>query len=144
MTTKSRIEPAWVPLAALPHRRDDGVDLLLEEAARMMQSAGLEVIGYVQRKEEIPGQYDPDRHLEDVTTGERIVISQSLGSGSRACRLDPQGLTDATQRMLTKMESGADVLILNRFGHGELEGGGFRSVIERAVSDDMPALIAVG
>jgi hypothetical protein len=42
-----------------------------------------------------------------------------------------------------EIEAGADLLILNRFGKGETEGQGFRTVIELAYAKQIPVLTVV-
>ncbi|MCA1453739.1 DUF2478 domain-containing protein [Bradyrhizobium sp. BRP22] len=45
--------------------------------------------------------------------------------------------------MATAIDRGADVLIINRFGRQECEGKGLCYPVERALSADIPVVIAV-
>lgn len=70
-------------------------------------------------------------------------ITQSLGPGSRGCRLDPQVLAESCSSLLAELDRGVDILVLNRFGKAEFEGQGFRTVIEKAFEMGIPVLVAV-
>jgi hypothetical protein len=82
----------------------------------------------------------------DLTTisSERMFrISQPLGNGSRGCRLHPGALAECAAFLETELHTGADLLVLNRFGRGEAEGRGFRDLICTALMLDVPVLTAV-
>lgn len=131
------------PITALPHTKGDAVDLLLADAARALQTAGLRVAGVVQRAR--PGQASccSDFYLEDLATGALHEISQRLGREARGCRLDYGRLAEAHAGIEAGLRAGADALIINRFGYSESQGGGLRPLIERAVSEEIPVLISV-
>lgn len=75
--------------------------------------------------------------------GPTLRISQSLGIGSRGCRLNPGALEDAVGLVEASMAADCDIVIVNKFGKHEAEGGGFRSLIGLAVSLDIPVLVGV-
>ena len=75
--------------------------------------------------------------------GSVLRISQDLGPSSKGCRLDPDALETAVGRVTANLASGADVLIVNKFGKHEAEGRGFRSAIADAISQDMPVLVGI-
>jgi hypothetical protein len=66
-----------------------------------------------------------------------------LGREAHGCRLDPGALAEAAPLLEGMIETGADLLIINRFGKAEAEGAGLRSVIERAILVGVPVLTAV-
>jgi len=76
--------------------------------------------------------------------GQVISISQSLGALARGCRLDPQGLAQAAGLVERALDSGPRLLIVNKFGKSEAEGGGFRPAIGTALANGIPVLCAVG
>ncbi len=125
------------------NRHDDAVDALLEEMARAFEAQGARVAGFVQRETDTGADCCPTTHLEDLATGERHLISQPLGNGSKGCRLDPRALAGLCGLLDAALARGADILVLNRFGKGEAEGHGFRVAIERALLDGVPVLTAV-
>ena len=74
---------------------------------------------------------------------ERLQLFQDLGSCSAGCRLDVGQLLDAGQQVASAIDRGADLVIVNRFGRQEREGKGLSFLIERALSHDIPVVIAV-
>lgn len=130
-------------IAAIRFGDGDRIDELLETVVRAVQSSGHPVAGYLQRETPDGPGCCPATFLEDVSSGERLRITQALGAGSRGCRLDPQALADVSGRLLTVVDTATDLLVLNRFGKGESDGQGFRSVIESACGLGVPVLTAV-
>lgn len=78
-----------------------------------------------------------------VHTGEVLLLAQPTTSPASGCKLDLARLQDAAARVATAMEAGADVVIINRFGKREKDGKGLSRVIERALDNDIPVVIAV-
>jgi hypothetical protein len=52
-------------------------------------------------------------------------------------------LLDAGMQIAGAIDQGADLLIVNRFGRQEREGKGLSYLVERALSADIPVVIAV-
>ncbi|KAB2749107.1 MULTISPECIES: DUF2478 domain-containing protein [Brucella] len=130
-------------LAAILAAKDVPVDQLLAGVAHRARQAGLRVAGFLQHRESNTDECCRDIEIEHIGTGVTQIISQSLGSGSKGCRLDPAALADVAGSLLAELDSGADMLILNRFGKGETEGHGFRSIIEIAYARQIPVLTVV-
>jgi hypothetical protein len=80
--------------------------------------------------------------LVDLMTGRHFPISQDLGSGAQGCRLDPGGLAGVGASLEATINR-VNFLILNKFGKGEAEGHGLRSVFARAMVAGIPVLTAV-
>lgn len=76
--------------------------------------------------------------------GPDITITQALGPGSDACRLDPSAIAEAVARVEGAGVAGADLFILNKFGPEEAAGRGFRPVIAAALECGVPVLVGVG
>lgn len=130
-------------LAAILAVKDQPVDLFLAEIAARARRSGLQVAGFLQHRGQDGDECCRDIEIEHITTGAVHIISQSLGSGSSGCKLDPQALADVAGSLRAELDSGADLLILNRFGKGETEGHGFRALIETAYAREIPVLTVV-
>lgn len=130
-------------IAAIRFGDEDRIDELLETVVRAVQSRGYPVAGYLQRETPDGPGCCPATFLEDVSSGEQLRITQALGAGSRGCRLDPQALADVSGRLLAAVDPATGLLVVNRFGKGESDGQGFRSVIESACGLGVPVLTAV-
>jgi len=145
-TTEESLVPPGVTvpmLAAIRIAEDTPTDQLLLSVVHALQAEGRSVAGFIQCK----GRKDASGHaemmLEDIVSGQRICISQPLGRGSRGCRLHPGAVAGIAGPFIEAIETGPDLLVLNRFGKGESEGQGFRSVLEKAYLLGIPVLTSV-
>lgn len=130
-------------IAALSFKDGEAIDCVLEEIVRDLQAKGYRVSGFLQRETAETDSCCSIMDLENIEKGTKIRISQALGPGSRGCRLDFNGLAEASGVLIGELETGIDLLVLNRFGKGESEGQGFRAVIQKAIELDIPVLTAV-
>ncbi|WP_034490574.1 DUF2478 domain-containing protein [Afifella pfennigii] len=112
--------------------------------AERLQARGMRCIGTV---EEAPERYRArhpcDMALRVLPDGPTRPISQKLGAGARGCRLDPGALEACVSDTAARLSSGADLLILNKFGKLEEQGRGFRDVMAEALSLGIPVLAGV-
>lgn len=120
-----------------------GGDVLLAELAHTLLAQGARLAGAIQHNVETSGQIRCDMTLEILGQGNEIRISQRLGAGARGCRLDPAGLEQTVGLVEATLSAPRDLLIINKFGKQEIDGRGFRPVIARALSQDVPVLISV-
>ena len=118
-------------------------DACLRELAGLLREAGLKVAGAVQSNVETDPAYTCKMDLHILTGSEVIRISQDLGTLSKGCRLDPDGLERAVGLVGASLEQNPEVLILNKFGKQELDGRGFRPVVAQALMAGIPVLTAV-
>ena len=81
--------------------------------------------------------------LIDLASQRRVKISQDLGSKSEGCRLDAHGLSEIGALLERTLDQQIELLVLNRFGTAEAEGGGLRSTFVRAIDAGIPILTAV-
>ncbi|WP_288947618.1 DUF2478 domain-containing protein [uncultured Paracoccus sp.] len=119
-------------------------DRLLTAFARRLADSSLRLAGAVQINTEIIPDGDCDMDLMILgDDGPLVRITQSLGPGSQACRLDSAALAQAVARTESVLERGADLLIVNKFGKQECFGRGFRDTIGRALAAGIPVLVHV-
>ncbi|MDK3019964.1 DUF2478 domain-containing protein [Pseudodonghicola flavimaris] len=118
-------------------------DRLLSEFADRCLAGGARLAGVVQHNSDCPEQSGCDMDLQLLPSGDLIRISQSLGAGSRGCRLDTAALEMAVGRVGPLLEQGADLLMINKFGKHEAEGRGFRPLIGAALLQEVPVLLGV-
>lgn len=131
------------PLTALIYTDSSDADRALRRVVRQLKAMGLRLAGVVQRDDPRAGRGDCDMSLEDLTSGETIAISRDRGPHARGCRLDVGELLRATQMVAAALKQRPDVLVLNKFGKMEAEGGGFRELMAEAVATSIPVFIAV-
>ncbi|MCF3974672.1 DUF2478 domain-containing protein [Paracoccus salsus] len=124
-----------------PGRGD--TDLILAGLAADIEARGLRCCGTVQINSERGDSGPCDMDVRVLPSGPVLRISQDLGPSSRGCRLDPVALETAVGLVVARLSSGADLLIINKFGKHEAEGRGFRDVIAQALAMDVPVLVGL-
>ena len=132
-------------LAVLSSGVQGEIDQLLSETARRLQAEGVRLAGVVKVLEENPAEaHACDMDLRVLPDGPRVRITQSLGSGSTGCRLNPSAITEAVAAVEQNSVDAADLFILNKFGPQEAEGRGFCDAIGSALEQEIPVLVGVG
>jgi len=121
-----------------------GLDAALAGVATTLRGAGVRLAGAVQFNTPRRDRCRCEMSLEDLATGRVVDISEDRGPLARGCRLNPSALETVVGLATAAVEQGADLLIVNKFGKHEIEGGGFRAVIAAAVDAGIPVLVAVG
>ena len=128
-------------LAAIVYELGFPIDELVLTVADALRSEGVRLRGVIQ---ETAGRTSCSAMtLADLATGERFSISQDLGAAAQGCRLDPRGLADVAARTDAAMHGDFDLLILNKFGKAEAEGGGLRTTFACAIGAGKPVLSSV-
>ncbi|MCB1340775.1 MAG: DUF2478 domain-containing protein [Pseudooceanicola sp.] len=120
-----------------------GTDLLLAGLAMRLAAKGLRVVGVVQINSDCGPDRPCDMDVRVLPLGPDLRISQSLGPGARGCRLDPEALETAVGLVQASLNTGADLLIVNKFGKHECEGRGFRPVIAEAAALGLPVIVGL-
>ena len=72
-----------------------------------------------------------------------LRLFENRGAGARGCRLDQAALAEATARVEGSLEQVPQLLVLNKFGKAECEGGGLRDLIASAIDRGIPVVIGV-
>ncbi len=118
-------------------------DLLLAAAAEQLLKSGARLAGVVQTNTECVDSTKCDMDVRVLPEGDTIRISQSLGTQSRGCRLDPAALEQAVGYVTASLADKPQLLIVNKFGKHEADGRGFRPLIAEALAQDIPVLVGV-
>ncbi|HRQ56264.1 MAG TPA: DUF2478 domain-containing protein [Azoarcus taiwanensis] len=132
------------PIAAVVYKPTDHVEPLLLRVAIALRNRGLRVGGVLQHDMAAIAEDPCAMELEDLHSGEKFALSQELGSGSEACRLDPASLAHAAVAIRRALDDGVDVVMFNKFGAQEAGGAGLRDEMGLAVVSGVPMLTAVG
>ncbi len=120
------------------------IDQTLDDVAKQLSAQGVRVAGYVQiRGVEIGECECRELYLRDLNTGEHHRISEERGPNAKGCHLDWQALTLLAQSLEQSLSDDTDLLIVNRFGHSESQGRGFRGAIEKAMMLGKSVIVAV-
>ena len=135
-------DPAF-PITALVYTDSDAADRALRDIAIAFIEEGYRLAGLVQINTPRPGRSRCDMMLEELGSGDHLAISQDRGPEARGCALDIGQLLSAMERVRKALAAAPDLVILNKFGKAEAEGGGFRPLIVEAIESGLPLLIGV-
>ncbi|KIC35088.1 DUF2478 domain-containing protein [Leisingera sp. ANG-M7] len=132
-------------IAYVTSQRRGETDRLLSEIAETLQAAGLRLAGIVKDLSYTSRHANGcDMRVRVLSEGSVIKITQDLGEGSGACRLDPAAIAEAISRVEADPMEGASLFILNKFGPEESAGRGFCPLIASALERGIPVLVGVG
>lgn len=130
-------------LAAVGYRSGFKIDDFLARLADLLRADRVKLAGALQENARDVAGFCSAMTLVDLTTRRRFGISQDLGSQAEGCRLDARGIAEIGPLLERTLNQDAELIILNRFGKAEAEGGGLRSAFVRAMEAGIPTLTAV-
>ncbi len=122
-----------------PGRGD--TDLILASLAATLAARGLICGGTVQINTERADSGPCDMDVKVLPDGPVLRISQELGRAAAGCRLNPDALETSVALASARLDAGADIIMINKFGKHEAEGRGSREVIAKALAMDIPVLV---
>ena len=132
-----------IGVVSAPERGE--TDRLLSETAQELEKRGIRTSGIVKVLEHVSEfENGCDMKVRVLPAGPVIKITQSLGQGSGACRLDPGAIAESVAQVENGALHEAQIFILNKFGPEEVAGRGFRNVIGEALELGIPVLVGVG
>ncbi|WP_108683063.1 DUF2478 domain-containing protein [Methyloceanibacter sp. wino2] len=115
---------------------------LLATFAQNVRDAGYRVAGLVQIAQPCSSGCE-GLALQDLSTGDVLPISQDLGPGSTACKLDSATLADACARAERAIVGGADLMILSKFGKLEVVRHGLVDAFRAAMLAGTPVATSI-
>jgi nucleoside-triphosphatase THEP1 len=145
MHLQRELKMSDMPIAALVYA--DGVypDHAIGRAIAPLRERGIPLAGAIQRDPtDRPGRHPCDLLLENLATGEVTAIAEERGKEARGCRLDVGVLTEISEAVTNSLyDDEPKLLIVNKFGKIEVDGGGMREAIADAVHLGIPVLVGV-
>ena len=124
----------------------DGVypDRIMARAIEPLRAAGLALAGALQVEPVAAGRHPCDMLLEDLASGDVLAIAEYRGREARGCRLDVGLLTEIGEAVLHSLhDEQPQLLVINKFGKIEADGGGLRQAVAEAVDLGIPVLVGV-
>ena len=116
----------------------DAAITALWQAVRQLQQDGWRVAGLLNPID------DNGRHcnseLASVADGRCFPIFQNLGRNADGCKLDSGALATAGSVIREAIEEGVDLVVINKFGHAEIDNRGLLSEYLTAISSGIPVL----
>ncbi|HRF09198.1 MAG TPA: DUF2478 domain-containing protein [Xanthobacteraceae bacterium] len=137
--------PGLEPRRLLGLVYEDGfeADRMLSALGYALREQGVAVRGLVQRNTPVSDRIKCDMDLEELGSGKVFHISKDRGALARGCRLDVEMLLIAGEVLEDVLEHGCGLLIVNKFGRTEAEGGGLRNLLARSASHEITTIVGV-
>jgi len=136
-------EPAVAAAAAIVYDETMDVDAIFAETVTELRRDGVMVAGLLQKFAGDARNARRSMWLENLASGALIRLDRPRGSGASGCVLDPDALARAACVLQQAITLDPDLILVNRFGHAEVEGSGLRAEIAEAICAGVPLLIAV-
>ena len=130
-------------VAAIVYADEVYPDAVFKTLVQRGRALGLTLAGVLQHQAFVGGDRRCDVILEDLASGHRTALFENRGAGARGCRLDEAALAEATARVEGSFEQAPHLLVLNKFGKVECDGGGLRDLIASAIDRGIPVIIGV-
>ena len=137
--------PPPLPPAALVYPTGNAEALPLAGFAEELKARGFRVGGLVQTIERDAEGYKQSITGIDVGTGETTILARYQGDRrvDANCGFDVAALAAATRAVRGAMANDADLIVIEKFGRHEGEGGGLRDEILGALAAGIPTVTAV-
>lgn len=123
-----------IALATIIHAGEGEYDDLLRNFVEELKTGGVNVQGLLTK------HYKNPMIIYDISSNQEFIISQVLGKESTGCSLDLGKLAGAAFVLRKAIEEKPDLVIINRFGTAEAEGGGFINELQMLISEGIPVL----
>jgi len=130
-------------IGAIVYENDEYPDALFKWIVGRCRARGLALAGVLQHPAFEGADPSCDVVLEDLVSGRRTVLFDDRGSGAKGCRLDVGALLEAAMEIERSFETNPALLVLNKFGKIEAEGGGLCGVMAKAIELGIPVVIGV-
>ena len=124
----------------LPHRH--AAHALLADFAARQRANGVEVAGLVQQGSKSAGDAPEDITLADLNSGERFAIMLSTACAG-TCAVDPSAVAAASAVLRRAIGRESALIVVNKFGTLEAEGGGLADEMLQAMAAGLPVLTSV-
>lgn len=130
-------------IAYLQGERPTEVQSVLWAFSQAMIASGHRLAGVVERQDQVVFNDKRDTVLKGVADGIACHLFQDLGRNAQSCTIDISAIAQSSGLVEASIGPGVDLLVINKFGKVEAEGGGFRNAIGMALALGIPVLTSV-
>ncbi|MBV5269920.1 MAG: DUF2478 domain-containing protein [Afipia sp.] len=120
-------------LAAIVYANDEYPDEIFKWIVSDCRSRHLVLSGVLQHPAFEGADKRCDVLLEDLASGHRTLLFEDRGAGARGCRLDVAALVEASMKVESSLDNNPALLVLNKFGKVEADGGGMCGLIPAVI-----------
>jgi uncharacterized protein len=137
--------PEQLPFAAAVYSRATEDRKALATFTVNLRAEGIKVGGLLQEELVDGGGCRMGIDLVDVETGSRFPINRPTKENmdNKTCSMNTNVLADSTEALRRAVEDKVDLIVLEKFGEQEQNGGGLNDEILNAISENIPLIIAV-
>jgi hypothetical protein len=128
------------PILAIVYTDGAAAGRLISDIGYRLRDAGVAVAGLVQYSDGTP---NCDMEVEELASRIILALSEDPDQQGTGCRLDPAALTEAAALVSASLRKRPQLVILNKFGTLEAEGGGLRDAIGDAIQLGIPVIAGV-
>ena len=118
-------------------------DRLLADIAYRLRDDGVVVAGLVQLNTFVRDRAKCDMAVEELYSRTIYQLSEDRGPAAKGCRLDHTRLNEAAGLFSAALKHRPELVVLNKFGKVEAEGGGLRDALGHAVALELPLIVGV-
>ena len=136
----ARSQPALVAIVYANENYPQSIFMRIVDDCRRR---GLSMAGVLQHPACTDAAGHCDVVLEDLSTGRRTELFEDRGPGAKGCRLDVAALAEVNGNVARALAGDPALLVLNKFGKVEAEGGGLLDLVAIAVDRAIPVVIGV-
>lgn len=130
-------------LAAVRYEKGFDINETLQRVVVRLRDQAIVVGGVLQEIEARGPARCASLSVVDIRSERSARITQDRGREARGCKLDARGLAGIAYCIDNAIADRVDLIVINRFGRAEAEGGGLLSCISDAVCAGIPVLTAV-
>jgi nucleoside-triphosphatase THEP1 len=108
-----------------------------------LRDAGVIVAGIVPYHATRDGTPRCDMEVEELASRIILQLAEDQSPSASGCRVDPTAMQDAAALISSAFQKCPELLIVNKFGQLEADGGGLAEVITEAIDLGIPVLVGV-
>lgn len=117
---------------------------LMADLGRRLRDGGVMVAGLVPYQ---PANEDStprcDMEVEELSSRFILQLAEDRNKQPQGCRVDPEAIQEAAALIAASFRNAPELLIVNKFGRLEADGGGLSDVISDAVDQGIPVIVGV-
>ena len=108
-----------------------------------LRDAGVAVAGIVPYRSSTPRTGKCGVEVEELASRLVLQLSEDENPQPFGCRIDPEAISEAAALISSSLRKAPNVVIFNKFGKLEAEGGGLRETIAEAIQLGIPVIAGV-
>jgi nucleoside-triphosphatase THEP1 len=108
-----------------------------------LRDAGVAIAGIVPYRSSAPRTGRCGVEVEELASRLVLQLSEDENPQPFGCRVDPEAISEAAALISSSLRKAPNVVIFNKFGRMEAEGGGLRETIAEAIQLGIPVIAGV-